>query len=219
MKFTTFVIASATLSLSSGMAQAAGIEGDYTLKGKSANGSSYAGKLRVSAAGPVYRLSYQDNRTLRGMGVQRGNNLFAAWGPNDACTVSALEIRSDGSLEGPWGDLSHNKLGTETLKRQSGAPSDVAGTYASSGLDPDGNAYQGITTIEARGAIYKVVFKGGGENYEGVAVKHAGYLAVSYGGEKCGVTAYGIRPDNTMSGIYAEYGTSGTGTEEMVKGW
>lgn len=198
---------------------AAGIEGDYSVKGQDPAGKTYSGKLTIKADGPVFRLTYKDGNTLRGMGIQRGDNLFAAWGPSNKCTVSALEIKADGNLEGPWGDLSNSKLGTETLKRQSGADNNVPGTFSSSGVDPDGHSYAGVTTIEARGAIYKVTFKSEGEKYDGVGVKHGNYLAVSYGGEKCGVTAYSIKGDNTMNGVYAEYGQAKAGREEMVKGW
>jgi hypothetical protein len=182
-------------------------------------GSSYSGQVTIKQDGPVFRLSFEDGRTVRGMGIQRADYLFTAWGPSNKCTVSALEIKPDGSLEGPWGDLSRSKLGTETMKRQSGDQSSMVGTFASSGLDPDGFSYAGVTTIEARGTIFKVTHNSEGETDVGVGIKAGNYFAVSYGGERCGVTAYQIRGDGTMSGVYAEYGQARAGSSELVKGW
>lgn len=205
--------------MTSVLAQANGLNGNYSVKGVSPDGESYVGKLTVQAKGPVFRLTYKDGKTVRGMGIQRGNNLFAAWGPSDKCSVSALQVKPDDSMEGPWGDLASPRLGSESWRRQSGAPGSLNGTYVTDGVDLDGGAYKGIATVEARGELFKVTYKSGGETWKGVGVKHENYLAISYGGDKCGVTAYSIRPDNSMQGVYAEYGQAKSGKEEMVKGW
>jgi hypothetical protein len=209
---------STALLLPLASAQAAGIEGAYNVNGVDVQGSKYVGKLTVTASGPVFRLVYKDEKTQRGMGIQRGNNLFAAWGPSDKCMVSALEVKADGNMDGPWGDLVKAKLGTEKWQRQSGAPNNVLGTYAVDGVDQEGNAYPAVATITARGNLFQVSMKSGGETFLGIGVRHANYLAISYGGNKCGVTAYNIKPDNSMSGVYAEYGANKVGTEEITRG-
>jgi hypothetical protein len=94
----------------------------------------------------------------------------------------------------------------------------VLGTYAIDGVDQEGNAYPAVGTIEARGNLFKITVKSAGETFLGVGVRHANYLAISYGGNKCGVTAYSIRPDNSMTGVYAEYGANKVGTEELLRG-
>lgn len=210
-----FLALGCALTLSS--AHAGGIEGKYTVKGVDVDGAKYTGKLNVTASGPVFRLVYKDTKTIRGMGIQRGNNLFAAWGPSDKCMVSALEVDSGGNMSGPWGDLVKSQLGSEKWQRQSGSPGSLLGSYAVEGLDQEGNAYPGVATVEARGSLFKVIFKSGGETFRGVGVRHANYFAISYGGDKCGVTAYSIRPDNSMTGVYAEYGAKNMGTEEVVR--
>lgn len=217
--FALFIKLSGAISLSvcTLAAQAAGIEGGYTVKGVDVTGAQYAGKLTVTASGPVFRLLYKDTKTVRGMGIQRGNNLFAAWGPSDKCMVSALEMESGGGMSGPWGDLVKSRLGSEKWKRQSGAADGLLGSYAVDGVDQEGNAYPGVATVEARGNLFKVTFKSGGETFRGVGVRHGNYFAISYGGDKCGVTAYSIRPDNSMVGVYAEYGANKMGTEEITR--
>ncbi len=195
------------------------LPGEYTVTGKDFAGQAFTGKLSIVQRQAVYRMTYRDGRTQRGMGIQRGNALFAAWGPNISCTVSALEIGADGNMSGPWGDLDQNILGTENLKRQSGAPSDVVGTFESSGKTPTGESYSGVTTIERRGAVFKVTFRGDGDVQEGVGVRLGNYLSVSYGGKNCGVTAYDIKADGSLVGVFAAFGESRVGSEEMRKGW
>ena len=213
------LLATLTLVAASGIAAAQALPGEYSVTGREPGGRTYVGKLTIVQSGPTYRLTYRDTRTQRGMGIQKGNALFAAWGPNGRCTVSALEINADGSISGPWGDLDQNALGTERLSRQSGAPGDIAGTYAATGNAPNGDAYSGVTTIEKRGEVYKITFRGGGDQYDGVAVRLGNTLGVSYGGPQCGVTAYEIRADGSLAGAVALYGESLKGSEEMRKGW
>ena len=212
-------IAALVLATTTSLATAQALPGEYSVSGKEPGGRSYVGKLTIVQTGPTYRLTYRDTRTQRGMGIQKGNALFAAWGPNSKCTVSALEINADGSMNGPWGDLDQNALGTERLARQSGAPGSIVGTYASTGNAPNGDAYSGVTNIEQRGELFKVTFRGGGEQYDGVAVRFGNTLGVSYGGPQCGVTAYEIKSDGSLAGVVATYGESLKGSEEMRKGW
>ena len=185
-------------------AQAQNLPGTYQVEGRDFDGKAYTGQLRIAAAGPVFRLTYSDNRTMRGMGIQRGNQLFTAWGPNDKCTVSALEIKADGSMEGPWADLGHAALGTEALRKQAGAPGQVDGTYASVGRTPDGQAYDGITTLETRGQVFRVTYKDSDGTQTGVAVRQGQSLGVAYGGNRCGVSVYTIGSDGVLSGPYAD---------------
>ena len=210
-------MAAFTLLAAAAGAQAQSLPGSYTVEGRDFDGKAYTGRLQIAAAGPVFRLTYSDSRTLRGMGIQKGNQLFTAWGPNNKCTVSALEIKSDGNLEGPWADLGHNSLGTELLKKQAGAPGAVDGTYASSGRTPEGEAYDGVTTITTRGQAFRVTFKDSDGTQNGVAIRQGNALAVAYGGAKCGISVYTIGGDGTLSGPYAEPGDNRLGLETIKR--
>lgn len=213
------LVVAAICCLPLSLALAADPVGKYKVKGKDASGSTYEGKLTITADSAIYRLTYRDGKTQRGAGILRDDNLFAAWGPSDKCSISALSINPNGGMEGPWADNGHNKLGSETFKRQSGPKGSVIGSYSTTGVDQAGNEYSGMATIEARGSLYKVTYKSGGETWLGVAVRHGDYLAISYGGNKCGLTAYTVKGNNTMSGVFADYGSSAAGTEEAVKDW
>jgi hypothetical protein len=216
MKQIKLLVIAAACCLPLSLAHAADPAGKYKVKGKDASGAAYEGKLAIVADAAIYRLTYKDGKTQRGAGILRDDNLFAAWGPSDKCSISALEVKADGSMEGPWADVGHNKLGSETFKRQSGPKGEVAGSYSSSGIDPEGNSYSGMATIEKRGALYKVTYKSGGETFLGVGATFGKYLAISYGGPKCGLTAYSQKGNN-LSGVFAQYNDTSAGTEEAIK--
>jgi hypothetical protein len=208
----------AALALAGAAAVAtAQVPGDYVVDGRDFDGKAYTGKLKIAAAGSVFRLTYSEGGTLRGMGIQRGNQLFTAWGPNNKCTVSALEVKADGNLEGPWADLGNTALGTESLRKQAGAPGNVDGTYASSGRTPQGESYDGVTTIASRGQVFRVAFKDNDGTQNGVAIRQGQSLAVAYGGAKCGVSVYTIGADGTLSGPYADPSDNRLGLETIRK--
>jgi hypothetical protein len=203
------------LALSATAATAQGVVGKYTVEGRDFDGKSYSGELTIQAAGPVYRLRYSDGRTMRGMGILRGQQLFTAWGPNDRCTVSALLVGADGNMEGPWGDLAHDALGSETLRRQSGGGERLDGSYVSAGRTPDGEKYDGLVTFQTQGQTYRVRYKDDSSDSSGVAIRQGAGVGVAYGGNRCGISIYQINADGTLSGPYAEPGVGKLGVETL----
>ncbi len=211
-----FFVAAAALALST-LAVAQSLPGNYVVTGKDFDGQPYTGSLRITEAGQVFRLTYSDGKTQRGMGIQRGNQLFASWGPSNKCTLSAMDIQAGGKLAGPWGDLDHTTLGIERLTKQAGAPDKLEGTYESVGKDANGQAYDGITTITANGQTFRVVYKDSASVYNGVGIRQGNGLAVSYGGARCGVSIYSMATDGSLSGPYAEFGDGRLGLETLKK--
>ena len=210
-------LAAAGLVLAACAAHAQSLPGEYNVEGRDFNGKAYSGQLRISAAGPVFRLKYSDNRTIRGMGIQRGNQLFTAWGPSDKCTVSALEVTANGGMEGSWSDLAHDSVGTETMKKQAGAPDKMDGTYVSAGRTPDGEKYDGLTTVETRGQVFRFTYKDDSTNQTGVGIRQGQGVGVAYGGKNCGISVYTIATDGTLTGPYAEPGDNRIGVETIRK--
>ena len=207
------------IALAAGVAgaQAQALPGNYVVDGRDFDGKAYSGKLKIVAAGPVFRLTYSEGGTLRGMGIQRGNLLFTAWGPNNKCTVSALEVKGDGSLEGPWADLGSAALGTELLRKQAGANGQVEGTYASSGRTPQGESYDGVTTVATRGQVLRVSFKDNDGTQNGVGILKGQFVGVAYGGAKCGVSIYTINADGSLNGPFADPSDQRLGLETIRK--
>jgi hypothetical protein len=215
MKTLTFLLA--TMLTAAGYCQAQVATGQYELSGKDPSGESYSGRLTIVAVGPVFRLTFTDGKIERGMGVQRGNQLFTSWGPNNRCSISALIVQENGDMRGPWGDLDHSALGTEALSKQAGAPGALEGTYEAAGKDPDGRAYEGITTVTTLGQSLKFVFKDGTSTINGHGVRVGSSVAVSYGDSSCRVSLYTINPDGSLSGPYAKFGERALSIERLSR--
>jgi hypothetical protein len=207
----------ATLLCVAGQLQAQALPGQYSLSGKDSSGEAYSGRLNIVADGPVFRLTFTDGKVERGMGIQRGNQLFTSWGPNNRCSISALLVQDNGDMRGPWGDLDHSALGTETMSKQAGASGTLEGTYESIGKDMDGRAYEGVTTVSSFGQTLKFVFKDGTSTLNGYGVRVGSSVAVSYGDRACRVSLYTINADGSLSGPYAKFGESALSIERLSK--
>ena len=62
--------------------------------------------------------------------------------------MSALELQSDGRLEGRWGDLERSALGTEAWRMQAGAPIYRVGMY------------QTVWVRDGRDGVWRILFDG-----------------------------------------------------------
>jgi|JI8StandDraft_2_1071088.scaffolds.fasta_scaffold38084_3 hypothetical protein len=210
------VLAAACIAASCSAASAQNLAGRYSVDGRNFDGSSYGGTLTIAADGPVFRLTFADGRTQRGMGIQRGNHLVAAFGPRD-CIVAAMEKTADGGLRGAWGSLDRSALGTETLQKQAGPAGQPDGTYDANGRSPTGDTYEGVTTITPRGQTYRVVYKDSGSQQSGVAVLQGNVLGVAYGGPECVVSVYAIGADGTLTGRWADPADTRVGQETVKR--
>jgi hypothetical protein len=97
---------------------------------------------------------------------------------------------------------------------------DIAGTYAGSGVDPDGNPYDCEVDIEPQRHVYWVTYRVGDRiAYPGVALWRGDLFVVGYRDERdvLGVVAYTVNPDNSLEGITAHEGSTKTGTERLEK--
>lgn len=204
------------LTLSASLAQAQNVAGRYQVEGRNFDGGTYSGMLTIAADGPAFRLTFSDGRTQRGMGIQRGPHLVAAFGPG-SCIVAAMEMGDDGSMQGAWGEVARSALGTERLRKQAGPAGQPEGTYAADGRSASGDAYEGVTTITARGQTYRVSYKDSGSQQSGVGVTHGRVLGVAYGGADCVVSVYAIGADGNLTGRWADPGDSRVGLETVKR--
>lgn len=198
------------------LAQAQSLPGRYQVEGRNLDGGTYAGTLTIAADGPVFRLSFSDGRTQRGMAILRGQHLVAAFGPG-SCIVAAMEMGADGSMQGAWGEVARSALGTETLRKQAGPTGQADGTYAASGRTPGGEGYEGVTTVTARGQTHRVTYKDSGSQQSGVGVVHGQVLGVAYGGAECVVSVYAIGADGNLSGRWADPADTRVGLETVKR--
>ena len=98
--------------------------------------------------------------------------------------------------------------------------SDLAGTYTVNGMSADGKNYPGEITVTKRDEVYQMSWKIGAESYDGVAVQSGNTLAAAYttgtNGKGCGAVVYKINDDNSLDGIWGEWGVNSAGTEKVV---
>ncbi|HYE96351.1 MAG TPA: hypothetical protein VD962_09085 [Rubricoccaceae bacterium] len=93
---------------------------------------------------------------------------------------------------------------------------DLSGTYNVTGMNPDGSAYEGTLSITRDGGLYRLHWVAGAE-YHGVGLEAGGFFAAAYGAETCGVVAYRIGEDGSLSGTWGYLGGAGIGTEQATR--
>ena len=192
------------------------LSGSYDVTGKDFDGKAYKGKIQITPNGKTLKLKYRDGKTQAGVGVEKGKLLFTAWGPSDQCGMGVYALKDGAAGEGFAADIGHPNTFPETLKRTAGS-GEISGTYEVSGKDYEGVPFAGLVKIEPRGPVYKLSFKMAGESFDGIGMKFADHLVVGWGGERCAVSAYDVKPDNTAKGQFAVYGKGVLGEESLMK--
>jgi len=101
----------------------------------------------------------------------------------------------------------------------SGAASDIAGTYSVTGTNEDGSPYKGELDIIKHGAVYQFRWNAG-KQYDGVGVTNGRVVAVAFTegtqGKGCGVVSYQILRDGVLDGKWGYWGTDESGTEKAT---
>lgn len=94
-----------------------GIDGEYSITGKTPDGKDYKGTLSVKPVGSGYTFSWKTGTTLEGFGIKQGDKVAVGFGGKQ-CGFVAYEIGSDGNLNGKWGGYGSTSVGTETAKKK-----------------------------------------------------------------------------------------------------
>ena len=95
-----------------------GLEGDYSVKGKNTQGQPYEGTLGVKKSGAGYAFTWQvGSSPLKGFGIQTGQTVAVGIGGGQ-CGFVSYEVKSDGTLDGKWGDSGSMSVGTEIAKKK-----------------------------------------------------------------------------------------------------
>ncbi|MBL1177039.1 hypothetical protein [Pantanalinema sp. GBBB05] len=198
------------------------ITGTYTVKGTNMDGSRYEGKLAISPlttdSGNVYTLNWDTGNTFEGIGILRGNMLSVGWG-SKTCTIVAYET-NDKNLDGQWVTIDQPKLGTEMATRASSDTADsLAGSYAVTGKNPNGDPYSGTLVIKQQGLVYQFSWQTG-DTFEGIGIKQGDAVAVGWGtkpSDRCAVVSYIVEPGGTLSGTWGVYGQDKVGIETATR--
>lgn len=100
------------------------------------------------------------------------------------------------------------------------ARSDLSGTYAVLGRNPDAGAqYHGTVVVQQTGTVYQIVWRiGDRQHYAGTGILRDDTLAVVYQapGTPPGIAAYQVAADGSLSGTWTGLGAAALGTETWM---
>ncbi len=103
-----------------------------------------------------------------------------------------------------------------------GAPTteDITGSYAITGTNENGSAYQGALQVIKHGDVYQFRWNAG-RQYDGVGIPNGNVVAVAFtegsDGKGCGVVSYRILGDGTLDGKWGYWGLNESGTEVATR--
>jgi hypothetical protein len=169
--------------------------------------------LKIVNQEAVYQFLWNTDGDYDGIGVQRDDTIAVAFG-GKGCGVVNYRVAAGNELEGVWGKWGNNVTGTEKAVLSKGGA--LAGEYNVTGVDLNNREYKGKLTIKPTGDFYKFTWDTNGP-YVGVGIRQGNFLAVSYGGDNCGVMAYKMWPDGTMEGKWGYSGDRLPGNEKDVR--
>lgn len=97
------------------------------------------------------------------------------------------------------------------------ALADPAGTFAVSGVNPNGTRYEGALVSTPEGGVYRVEWRIGDAAFSGIGLHDGRSFAVAYYGGFTGVVSYVETRPGVWEGRWAVLGETGTGTETLVR--
>jgi len=95
------------------------LSGSYKITtGKNPDGSSYAGSVKITHKGDVYRLAWSiPDTSYAGVGILKDHVLSVGWGQGAPPGVVAYSVQGT-TLDGVWANPSGSGLGKERLERK-----------------------------------------------------------------------------------------------------
>ena len=105
-----------------------------------------------------------------------------------------------------------------TPQPASAAETDIAGTYAATGMNAGGgDAYKADLTITKRDDVHQFTWQSGPNKYDGVGVRTDDSIAVAFtegtDGKGCGVVLYKIGDDGSLNGKAGYWGVNKSESE------
>jgi len=139
--------------------------------------------------------------------------------------LTAIPVASaDDKFEGSLGDkIGQSDLGAEALDTAS-ATAAITGNYTLKGSSPDGSNYTGVAVItKIGGEMYNATWTIGTKVYKGIAFRDGEVLSCGWAekvtvANDLGVVAYLVKPDNSLDGVWFNFGGTAIGKEYLVGG-
>jgi hypothetical protein len=121
-----------------------------------------------------------------------------------------------GNGDSPKPDDDHAEEVSRPVNDNARPAADIEGSYAVTGTNPDGSAYEGSLTVTRTGETYSFAWNTG-QPYEGVGLVDGNHVAVGWGGAACGGVIYRIGNSGTLNGRWALLGDDAAGTESAAR--
>lgn len=189
-------------------------DGNYSVTGENPDGSTYAGTLSITSAENHLEITWDTEDVYEGLGMVAGNRLITSWG--ETCSTMHYERNDDATLSGTWiqGEEMPD-VGTEQAT-PTGTTAGFPGSYAVSGMNPDGSEYEG--TLDITGDDVLALNWETGYDYQGVGLVEDSTLAIAWGEEgDCGLAVYRIQPDGVLEGRWTIQHSEEVGTETATR--
>lgn len=93
------------------------LDGVYDITGKNPDGKAYKGTLTIIQSGEGYTFDWDTGTPLSGFGIRAGDYVAVGFG-GIKCSFVGYDVKSDGTLDGKWGNQVAKKLGTEVAKKK-----------------------------------------------------------------------------------------------------
>ncbi|MFN8527313.1 MAG: hypothetical protein U0670_01725 [Anaerolineae bacterium] len=189
--------------------------GDYWVTGTDAAGTEYSAGLEILASSipGVLTLSWEFDNPLYGYGIINGNVVSSAWG-GPGCAVGTYQMADNGDLSGAYYTVGSAGLGTETAVFQGGT--DTSAAYILSGQTTDGVTYTGTMAFSFTGMTGQVAQEINGQTVTGTSIRQGAVVTVVFGGDGCGLTAFEIGENSSLSGYWTTFGSDTAYAQEAL---
>jgi hypothetical protein len=182
--------------------------GVYRAEGSNPDGSRYRGIVALAPAGSQVRFMWWiGKQVFSGLGQYAGRMLVVKWGQKHPVVYT---FGHDDALDGEWADGTATEQLTLFARAADASVPLPDGRYEVSGRNPDGSTYAGAVSIARQGTRYRLDWTVGRSRYSGTGVREGNLLAVDWGSST--PVVYALRPDGTLSGLWA----SGRGEETLT---
>lgn len=194
--------------------------GSYAVEGTNPNGGAYQGTLEITQPGEYYDIEWViAGEVITGTGLLQQNVLSVSWG-GAGCVAQYYSLQADGSLIGVWFWVSRpDSLGTEYLAPlDDGSENLLVGTHDMTGVNPDGDSYEGTAEVTVNGSVYSITWYVDDEVLPATGVRQGDVISVGWGDDTCNIASYIVEEDGLkLNGIWTNVGEALLGTETGEK--
>jgi hypothetical protein len=211
---------------------AADLASRYTVRGKSSDGTEYAGVMTFAPAGQIYRMNYCCDK-FTGLAIEYQDFLAIVAMGAESGGVLDLYRRIDNGWAGVVSTYADEPLGAEIIYNgdvsalpnvNPGKAGKLASKFRIAGTNPNGSTYSGAIELTARSksSTFDVDRTVGGSEATGTAVTLDGAIVINVSTdldaarEKIDLVGLFVPEGNGFLGVWVKAGSQQLGAERWV---